>query len=171
MAGLRLLHRSTFHTGHFPSTMHLLQSQLQMPSPTSDFPADSASVSTPQPTAAAPTSQQPLHQILLTSQSGTLALLTPLSESTYRRLAGLATYLSNTLDSACGLNPKAWRAVEGELGSGAGTRGVLDGSLLMRWGELGVQRQREGLGKVGGDEWGFWSEREVLGGWGVFGRR
>ena len=46
-------------------------------------------------------------------------------------------------------------------GGGAGTRGVLDGNLLMRWGELGVGRQREGLGKVGGDEWVFWGERET----------
>ncbi|PVI08231.1 hypothetical protein DM02DRAFT_666191 [Periconia macrospinosa] len=168
MAGLRLLHRSTFHTGHFPSTMSLLQSHIQMPSTSSEFPSD-PTLSPPATTSQ--TLHQPLHQILHTTQSGTLALLTPLSESTYRRLTGLATYLSNTLDSACGLNPKAWRAVEGELGGGAGTRGVLDGSLLMRWGELGVQRQREGLGKVGADEWGFWGEREVLAGWGVFGRR
>ena len=41
----------------------------------------------------------------------------------------------------------------------------------MRWGELGEQRKREGLGKYGGDEWLFWGEREVLGGWGLFGRR
>jgi cleavage and polyadenylation specificity factor subunit 1 len=48
---------------------------------------------------------------------------------------------------------------------------MLDGNLLMRWGELGEQRRREGLGKWGGDEWVFWGEREVLGGWGVFGKR
>ena len=168
MGGLRLLQKSTFHTGHFPVTTHLLQSRIHMPN-TSDFPAgvepngvDSSSISP----------AEPLHQILQTTQSGTLALLTPLSESTYRRLSGLATFLSNTLESACGLNPRAWRAIEGELGGGgAGTRGVLDGNLLMRWGELGVGRQREGLGKVGGDEWIFWGEREVIAGWGVCGRR
>ena len=97
-------------------------------------------------------------------------MITPLSENSYRRLSGLATFLANTLESACGLNPKAYRAVDSETG-GAGARGMLDGNLLMRWGELGEQRRREGLGKVGGDEWVFWGEREVLAGWGVFGRR
>lgn len=166
MGGLRLLHKSTFHTGHFPVTMHLLQSRLSMPS-SSDFPnLDGLDTALDDPSPS-----QPLQQILHTSQSGTLALLTPLSESSYRRLSGLATFLSNTLESACGLNPKAWRAVEGELGGGGGTRGVLDGNLLMRWGELGHGRQREGLGKVGGEEWVFWGEREILAGWGIFGRR
>lgn len=113
----------------------------------------------------------PLHQILCTSQSGTLALITPLSESSYRRLSGLATFLANTLDTACGLNPRAFRAVENELGGGGGTRGILDGNLLMRWGELGEQRRREGLGKVGTDEWVFRTEREVLSGSGVFALR
>ncbi|KAF2636376.1 protein CFT1 [Massarina eburnea CBS 473.64] len=163
MAGMRLLHRSTFHTGHFPVSMDVMISKLHMPT-SSEFPGDVAPPPEPEPA-------QPLHQILLTTQSGTLALLTPLNESSYRRLSGLATYLSNTLESACGLNPKAWRAVEGELGSGVGTRGIIDGGLLMRWSELGVQRQREGLGKVGGDEWVFWGEREILGGGGLFGRR
>lgn len=167
MGGLRLLHKSTFHTGHFPVIMHLVQSRLSMPSAT-DFPSDLPMPAIDDPHPSIP---QPLHQILHTSQSGTLALLTPLSESSYRRLSGLATFLSNTLDSACGLNPKAYRAVEGELGGGGGTRGILDGALLMRWGELGEQRRREGLGKVGGDEWVFWGEREVLAGWGVFGKR
>jgi len=166
MGGLRLIHKSTFHTGYFPVTMHLLQSRLTMPS-TSDFPTlndlDISDTESP--------SLTPTYQILHTTQAGTLAVITPLSESSYRRLSGLATFLGNVLESACGLNPKAWRAVESDLGAGGGTRGVLDGNLLMRWGELGVQRQREGLGKVGGDTWLFWGEREVLGGWGIFGRR
>lgn len=164
MGGLRLLHRATFQTGHFPVTTHLLQSRLHMPS-TADFPSTSSPELNGHDDAATP-----LHQVLLTTQSGVLALLTPLSESSYRRLSGLSTFLANSLESACGLNPRAWRAVESEV-AGAGARGVLDGNLLMRWGELGVGRQREGFGKVGGDEWAFWGEREVIAGWGVFGQR
>lgn len=155
MGGLRLLPKATFHTGHYPTSTHLLRSALPMPTP-SDF-------TSPSPTT-------PLHQILLTTQTGALALITPLSESSYRRLSGLTTFLANTLDCACGLNAKAWRSEEMD-GGDSGQREVLDGGLLMRWGELGEQRRREGLGKVGGDEWVFWGEREVLGGWGVFGRR
>ena len=173
MGGLRLLHKSTFHTGHFPVTMHLLSSSLSLPS-SSDFlgSADGRDVSMDRSASPEdPGPPQPLHQILHTSQSGTLALITPLSENSYRRLSGLATFLSNTLESACGLNSKAFRNVESETGGGGNTRGILDGNLLMRWGELGEQRRKEGLGKVGGDEWVFWGEREVLGGWGVFGQR
>ncbi|KAH6094447.1 cleavage factor two protein CFT1 [Parastagonospora nodorum] len=140
MGGTRLLQKSTFHTGHFPSTMHLLQSRLHMPT-ASEFTTST-------------TSSLPLHQILCTSQSGTLALITPLSESSYRRLSGLATHLQQFLDSPCGLNGKAFRAADVmEGGWDAGTqRAMLDGGLLMRWGELGEQRRREGLGKWGGEE-------------------
>lgn len=117
---------------------------------------------------------QPLHQILCTSQSGTLALVTPLSEDTYRRLSNLSAYLSNTLDATAGLNPRAFRASDtpdGGWDAGTGARGMLDGNLLMRWGELGERGRREGLAKYGEGEWMFWGEREVLAGWGVFGGR
>jgi cleavage and polyadenylation specificity factor subunit 1 len=168
MGGTRLLQKSTFHTGHFPSTMHLVQSSLRMPT-SSEFSSSSSFSNNPTSSA----TSSPLHQILHTTQSGTLALITPLSETTYRRLSGLATHLSQFLDSACGLNSKAFRHSDVlEAGWDAGTqRGMLDGNLLMRWGELGEQRRREGLSKWGGDEWGFGGEREVLGGWGIFGRR
>ncbi|KAF2013333.1 protein CFT1 [Aaosphaeria arxii CBS 175.79] len=172
VGGLRLLQKSTFHTGHFPVSMHLLKSSLKMPS-ASEFPGAISPSPDDMDIEMDIDSEDsgPLHQILHTSQSGTLALLTPLSESTYRRLSGLATYLANTLDSPCGLNPRAYRAVENETGGGGGTRGILDGNLLMRWGELGEQRRREGLGKVGAEDWAFRGEREVLAGWGLFGSR
>ncbi|KAF1833314.1 hypothetical protein BDW02DRAFT_631356 [Decorospora gaudefroyi] len=158
-AGSRLLQKSTFHTAHFPSTMHLLSSTtLHIP--------DS---SPPQQ------QQQPLHQILQTTQSGTLALITPLSEDAYRRLSTLAAFLSHTLVYACSLNPVAFRtgtaADEGGWDAGTGARGVVDGGLLMRWGEVSERGRRDGLAKYGGGEWGFGVEREVLGGWGVFGGR
>lgn len=169
--GSRLLHKSTFHTGHFPTTLNLLQSSLKMPT-TSEFGAtngydDDVDMETP-------TDSQPTYQILHTTQSGTLALITPLSESSYRRLSGLSAFLANSLDSACGLNPKAFRisdAEEGGWDAGGVGRGMVDGNLLMRWGELGEWKRREGLSKAGADEWVFWGEREVLGGWGVFGGR
>lgn len=116
----------------------------------------------------------PIHQVLHTTQSGTLALITPLSESSYRRLSGLSAFLSNALDSACSLNPKAFRnsdVEEGGWDAGGVGRGMVDGNLLMRWGELGEWKRREGLSKVGADERMFWGEREILGGWGVFGGR
>ncbi|RAR15013.1 cleavage and polyadenylation specificity factor subunit a [Stemphylium lycopersici] len=180
-AGSRLLHKSTFHTGHFPSTMHLLTSQLKMPSST-DFAAAAAPEGFEMDTSSPDNNnnnkdeppQQPFHQILHTTQSGTLALITPLNEDTYRRLSNLSAYLANTLDSAAGLNPRAFRTSEtpdGGWDAGTGARGMLDGNLLMRWGELGERGRREGLGKYGEGEWMFWGEREVLAGWGIFGGR
>ncbi|KAF2186981.1 protein CFT1 [Zopfia rhizophila CBS 207.26] len=165
MGGARLLHKSTFHTGHFPTTLHLLRSSVQLPN-TSDFLGSSPGLMDIDSEPA-----QPLHQLLHTSQSGTIALITPLPESTYRRLSGLSTFLANTLESPCALNPRAYRAVENEMGGGGGTRGILDGNLLMRWCELGEQRRKEGLAKVGGSEWVLAAEREVLSGAGVFGKK
>jgi cleavage and polyadenylation specificity factor subunit 1 len=115
----------------------------------------------------------PLTQILLTTQSGTLALITPLSEDSYRRLSNLTTHLANTLESACSLNASAFRTSESEGGwdAGTGARGILDGNLLMRFEELSERHRREGLSKYGEGEWVLGGEREVLSGWGIFGGR
>ncbi|USP76958.1 uncharacterized protein yc1106_04232 [Curvularia clavata] len=174
-AGSRLLHKSTFHTGHFPSTMHVVHSRLKMPSAT-DFAAANNDNDMEMDTSPDNDEKQQdlLHQILCTTQSGTLALVTPLSEDTYRRLSNLSAYLANTLDTTAGLNPRAFRASDtpdGGWDAGTGARGMLDGNLLMRWGELSERGRREGLAKYGEGEWMFWGEREILAGWGVFGGR
>jgi cleavage and polyadenylation specificity factor subunit 1 len=106
----------------------------------------------------------PLHHILHTSQSGIISLLTPLSESTYRRLGALATHLTNTLEHPCGLNPRAYRAVESE---GFGSRGIVDGDILRRFSELSSQRRAEACGKVGIEEWVLRSDLEIIGGAGL----
>ncbi len=93
----------------------------------------------------------PEHEVLLTSNTGCISLLSPLSESQYRRLSTLSSHLTNTLYHACGLNPRAYRidrdAPEGMVGS----RTVVDGTILMRWMELGSQRRAEVAGRVGVD--------------------
>ncbi|KAF3001310.1 mRNA cleavage and polyadenylation factor subunit [Curvularia kusanoi] len=163
--GSRLLHKSTFHTGHFPTSLTLLKSSLSMPAgTTNDDDLDMEDSS----------SSQPFHQVLHTTQSGTIALITPLSETSYRRLSILSNFLANALDASCGLNPKAFRISDVEEGgwdAGVVGRGMVDGNLLMRWGELGEWKKREGLAKATTQEWVFWGDREVLGGWGVFGGR
>ncbi|KAF3031808.1 mRNA cleavage and polyadenylation factor subunit [Didymella keratinophila] len=171
--GTRLLHKSTFHTGHFPTTLTLLESALKMPQ-TSEFGATNGYDAEDDVDMDAQADARPMHHILHTTQSGTIALITPLGESSYRRLSGLSAFLANALESACGLNPKAFRISDVEEGgwdAGVVGRGMVDGNLLMRWGELGEWKRREGLSKVGADEWVFWGEREVLGGWGVFSGR
>lgn len=92
----------------------------------------------------------PQHQILLASQNGSLAVVTPVPEEPYRRLSALQSQLSNSVEHACGLNPRAFRAVESD---GSAGRGMLDGALLRLWLELGAQRQMEIAGRVGAEGW------------------
>jgi cleavage and polyadenylation specificity factor subunit 1 len=72
----------------------------------------------------------PGHQILITFSTGSISLLTPLTESQYRRLSTLTSHLTNTLYHAAGLNPRAYRidkdAPDGMLGS----RTIVDGTIL-----------------------------------------
>ena len=90
------------------------------------------------------------HQILLTTSSGALALITPLSEPAYRRLSAVQTFLINSLDHACGLNPRAFRAVQDA--EGLASRGILDGGLLRRWNELNAQRRTELWSRLGSEK-------------------
>lgn len=91
----------------------------------------------------------PPNHVLITTQSGALGLLTPINESVYRRLGALQAFLTNTLDHACGLNPRGYRAVETER---FGSRGIVDGTILERWGELSSGRRMEAIAKVGVEE-------------------
>ncbi|KAI9706218.1 MAG: hypothetical protein M1812_008248 [Candelaria pacifica] len=141
LSGQRLLHRSTFHTGHFPSTLTLLFNPSTYHSPTTTASTSTSSTSSE-------TSLPHSHHLLLTTQTGSLNLLSNLPEPLYRRLSALQTQLTNTLPHACGLNPRAYRATETD---GFGGRGVLDGGLLGRWNELGSWRRREIAGRVGED--------------------
>ncbi|KAF1817591.1 hypothetical protein P152DRAFT_504780 [Eremomyces bilateralis CBS 781.70] len=154
LSGQRLLPRSTFHTGHFSTKLSLL------PYPHKPFPSPIPNGNHTPP----PSPPPPAHQILQSTHSGSLALLTSLSEDAYRRLSAVQTYLGNVVDAACGLNARAYRAVESE---GFGSRGVLDGSLLGRWGELSGQRRGEGCGKVGAEAWVVRGDLESIGGVGL----
>lgn len=167
LAGQRLLHRSTFHLGHMVTSMTLLPSTLApfsaQPLPESDD--DMETGETPHDAGAGPS----LHHILLTHASGAVSLLTPLDETTYRRLSALQTSLSSILEHAAGLNPRAYRSVESESSGGemGGARGVVDGDLICRVGELGVGKRMEVLGRVGVDGWGLRSDGEIIGGGGL----
>lgn len=179
LSGQRLLHLHTFHTGHFPSTTTLLPrtptsyESLALPSSSSSPASDAIDTASEHPAPA-------LHHILLTTQTGALALLTPLSEPAYRRLSALSTYLLTALPHPLGLNPRAYRAVDGAGtidGGGAGvggggSRGVVDGGLVRRWMELGSWKRAEGVGRVswgGGEEgeWGVRGDLEGIGGAGL----
>jgi cleavage and polyadenylation specificity factor subunit 1 len=106
----------------------------------------------------------PLQQAMITTQSGSIALITSLSEESYRRLSALQSQLGNTLEHPCGLNPRAYRAIESDGISG---RGMIDGGLLMRWLDLGRQRKMEIASRVGADEWEIKADLESVGGAGL----
>ncbi|KAI9758008.1 MAG: hypothetical protein M4579_003244 [Chaenotheca gracillima] len=137
--GNRLLHRTVFHTGQFPSTL------TRIPN---DAPASSSD---------SPAAQQ--QALLHTSTTGALSVLTPLSEPQYRRLSSLQSALANLLDHPCGLNPRSFRAPSGAAaintltGYGSdglgGGRGVLDAGVLSRWWELGTGRRAEAAARAG----------------------
>lgn len=95
--------------------------------------------------------------VLLSSPSGVLATLSPLSEPQYRRLSFLSGQLISSLSPIAALNPKSYRAplTTGALGrylpgvdANMG-RNIIDGALLVRWNELGAGRKAEIAGRVG----------------------
>lgn len=116
--------------------------------PASSSPSLSTTPLTDAATTDVDMSSNPTSAVLLTTASGALVLLTPLDESTYRRLGALQTHLATILDHPCGLNPRAFRAVESE---GFGGRGILDGQILRRWRELSSQKKIEACNRVGED--------------------
>ena len=162
VSGMRLLHRSTFHVGHFPTSMTLLLSSSDLNLPTDqsqnmtngDHSMSSSEIGSPPPN----------FQILTTTQTGSLGLITALDEATYRRLSALQTHLTSMLEHAAGLNPRAYRAVESE---GFGARGVVDGSLVRRINELGATRRADVLSRAGSDAWTLRSDLEIIAGGGL----
>ncbi|KAI9811358.1 MAG: mRNA cleavage and polyadenylation factor subunit [Pycnora praestabilis] len=155
LSGHNLLNRSSFHTGHFPSSLTLLPSTNRVPS-SADAEAMDDVTSNP---------SQPSQQILMTTQSGSLALLTPLTEAQYRRLSALQIQLTNSLEHPCGLNPRSYRAAA--VDGGTGGRNVVDGTILRRYMELGSHRRAEICGKIGADPWEVRGDLEIIGGGGL----
>lgn len=159
LSGTRLLHRSTFHLGHLPSSMTLVPSTLapfaEQPLANGDADPDS-----PPP----PTQPTQLYHILTTTQTGSIGLITPVDETTYRRLGAVEAHLTSILEHAAGLNPREHRAVESE---GLGARGIVDGGLVRRIAELGSSRRAEVLSRAGGDAWLLRSDLEIIAGGGL----
>jgi len=89
-------------------------------------------------------------RVLTYSSAGQIGLVTPLDEATYRRLSALQTHLINVLEHPAGLNPKAYRNVMSEDGGG---RGMLDGDIIRRIGELGAGKRSESVGRVSQNGW------------------
>ncbi|KAL9608934.1 MAG: hypothetical protein Q9167_006257 [Letrouitia subvulpina] len=121
LSGQRLLHLTSFHTGHFTTSITLLP-----PVNGSDTGA-----------------QMQNRSLLLTSTTGSLGLVKALDPMTHRTLAALQSHLQITLPHPLGLNPRAYRAATTGADDGmAGLRGgILDGMILRRWLEPGRWRR------------------------------
>lgn len=148
---MRLLHKGRFHIGSLATGMAVVPSSL--------LPADAQMTN-----GHAESEPQRLFQVLATFADGSMGLITPLDEATFRRLSALQSQLASVLEHAGGLNPRAYRAAESE---GLGGRGVVDGSLVQRIGELGTTRRAELLGRAGMDVWSLGSDLEIVGGGGL----
>ncbi|KAK3177207.1 hypothetical protein OEA41_008536 [Lepraria neglecta] len=135
LSGQRLLHHTTFHTSHYHSTVTLLPS---------------SSNSDPESPSSSP--------VLITTQSGSLALLTALPPSAHRTLSSLQSHIQNTLPHPLGLNPRSYRLPSSGTvgvadGVGMGRGGIIDGNVVKRWMEGGSWRRWGGADAGGeGDE-------------------
>ncbi|KAE8411896.1 CPSF A subunit region-domain-containing protein [Aspergillus pseudocaelatus] len=151
--GDRLLSRSKFHTGNFISTLTLLpRTSVSSEQMISDVDAMDVDIKIPR------------HQMLITSQNGSVGLVTCVSEESYRRLSALQSQLTNTIEHPCGLNPRAFRAVESD---GTAGRGMLDGKLLFQWLDMSKQRKVEIASRVGANEWEIKADFETISGEGL----
>jgi cleavage and polyadenylation specificity factor subunit 1 len=81
---------------------------------------------------------------LLSGDSGTISLLIPVDESTYRRLYSLHTQLTFKLHHACGLNPKQSRS-----SSRSSVRNVVDADLLKEYVSLDYYQRRKLARNIG----------------------
>lgn len=140
--GTKLLHRSTFYSGSFISSMILLPGNIVPSSDDEPGSAENLPINR--------SSETPQHQILVTSQEGSVGLITPLSEPTYRRLLALQNILTANLEHPCGLNPRAYRAVETD---GIGGAAIVDGTLVQNWLDQDTFHQNSMADKVGSSPW------------------
>jgi cleavage and polyadenylation specificity factor subunit 1 len=155
--GTKLLHRSTFASGSFVSTMTLLPSIGGCS--VDDGRGSEEGLNLPN---AFP---NPRRQILFTSQEGSVGLITPLPEQVYRRLLALQNLLTANLEHACGLNPRAYRAVETD---GIGGAAMVDGSLVRRWLDQDRFHQSSMADRVGSTVWEVREEVNDISGGGLF---
>lgn len=139
-SGRRLVHRSTFHMGHFPVSMTLLPNMALAGATSRESSPDEMDIDEE------PASRVPPKQVLVATQTGVLALVTPVDELIYLRLNALQTYMTSQVEHACGLNPRGYRAAESER---LGIKGIIDGTLLKRWCELSKQRRAEACSRMG----------------------
>lgn len=153
--GAKLLLRSTFNSGSFPTTINLLP-RTPVSSEVAYQAEDEDDMDVDMVYAR--------HQLLITTQEGGIALITPVSDQVYRRLSSLQNILITNLEHPCGLNPRAYRQAETD---GVGGRAMIDGNLVRRWLVQSSQHKTSTADKVGGTVWDIRSDLEAIDGSGL----
>lgn len=164
--GSILIHKSAFNTGYFPTLMTLLP---RSPTPSEALLAsNSAAANNDSDSEDGMQVDVPslpnTHQILMTTKEGAIALITPLSEQSYRRLSTLQTALTAQLDQPCSLNPRAYRQIETD---GMGGRAMIDGEMVKRWLYQSSQHKYNHADRVGGTVWDLRADLEGVSGAGL----
>ncbi|KAG0172330.1 Cleavage and polyadenylation specificity factor subunit 1 [Apophysomyces sp. BC1034] len=91
------------------------------------------------------------HFCLCGSFSGSISVVSPIPEKTFKRLNTLYGQLVNGLQHVAGLNPRAFRLIKGpkQRMSSNRTKAVLDGDLIFEFAGLAVNQQREMTKQIG----------------------
>jgi cleavage and polyadenylation specificity factor subunit 1 len=83
---------------------------------------------------------------------GSIASLTPVSETSAKRMQLLQGHLVRNVQHVAALNPKALRVVPNETVSKPLLRGMFDGNLVMNFTELPVPKQQQMSKQIGSDK-------------------
>ncbi|CEP07342.1 hypothetical protein [Parasitella parasitica] len=91
------------------------------------------------------------HFCLCGTFSGSISVLSPISEKTFKRLNTLYGQLVNNVQHVAGLNPRAFRLIKGPKQRMASnrTKAVLDGDLIFEFAGLSIERQKEITKQIG----------------------
>ena len=171
LSGQRLVHQALFHTGQIPISMTSFPSiapdaRDALIRENSEVTIDGDKEQASNGTQDSAVEEKLTSQLLVTTDSGALCLLTPLNPATHRRLTVIQSYIlsssassgssSTFLDNHCSLHPRAYRTPDmaenypsldasgiglgRSVGSGAK---IIDGSIVSRWKELGTRGRSE----------------------------
>ncbi|KAJ6481684.1 CPSF A subunit region-domain-containing protein [Mycena sanguinolenta] len=91
----------------------------------------------------------PQAKLICGSTDGSLKSLTPVDETTAKRLQLLQGQLTRNIQHVAGLNPKALRIVRNDFVSKPLSKGILDGNLLTHFESLPITRQNEMTRQIG----------------------
>ncbi|KAI8973376.1 CPSF A subunit region-domain-containing protein [Mycotypha africana] len=147
--GQKLMRRGDFHVGSQVQTMVRLP-QIEYIDDDEDGDkdnnkggGDTCSSVTPQ--------YSRRHFCICGSLSGSLSVITPITEKTFKRLSTMYGQLVNNVQHVAGLNPRAYRLIKGpkQRMSSNRTKAVLDGDLIFTFAGLSMDNQKELTKQIG----------------------